>query len=92
MEENEFPVNVNWVSGMQFVAGDELKHSIVLDAGPEVGGNQTGPTPGSLLLMAVAGCTAMDVVSILKKSRQNVTGLIITSRSVQTGEYPKYYK
>ena len=86
-----FPVSVNWVRDMQFVASDDWNHSIVLDTSPEAGGHQSGPTPGRLLLMAVAGCTAMDVVDILRKSRQNVTGLSVESRAIQTKEYPKYY-
>ena len=92
IQEIVFPVSVNWVDAMQFVANDERNHSIVLDANPELGGNQSGPTPGKLLLMAVAGCTAMDVISILKKSRQKVTGLTVKTRGIQNEVHPQYYK
>ena len=91
-QEVMFPVSVNWVDAMQFVASDERNHSLVLDANLESGGNQTGPTPGKLLLMAVAGCTAMDVISILRKSRQKVTGLTVRTRGVQNEVHPQYYK
>jgi len=92
-EDSElFPVSVNWVEDLQFIANDEHKHSVVLDASTEAGGKETGPTPGRLLLMAVAGCTAMDVVDILRKSRQKLTGLSVLSRAVQNEDNPKYYK
>lgn len=87
-----FPVTVTWIQKMQFVAIDDRNHSIVLDTTDEGGGQDSGPTPGRLLLMAVACCTAMDVVDILTKSRQKLTGLQVLSRGVQNSEYPKYYK
>ena len=87
-----FPVSVDWVKDLEFTGKDEFEHSIPLDASPEAGGHKTGPTPGRLLLMAVAGCTAMDVVDILKRSRQNLTALTIKARGVQNTTYPKYYK
>jgi putative redox protein len=90
--DQSFPVDVNWVQDLQFIANDENKHSIVLDTSPEAGGHESGPTPGRLLLMAVAGCTAMDVVDILRKSRQKLTRLSVQARAVQNKDYPKYYK
>jgi putative redox protein len=87
-----FPVNVSWTEKMQFIGRDEKNHAIVIDSGPESGGESTGPTPGRLLLMAVACCTAMDVVDILIKSRQKLKGLKVLTRSVQNEEYPKYHK
>ena len=77
---------------MQFVAKDDKNHSLVLDTLPESGGDNTGPTPAKLMLMAVAACTSMDVVDILAKSRQKLTGLSVSARGVQNEEYPKYYK
>jgi putative redox protein len=88
---SDYPVNVRWVQQMQFVARDERNHSIILDTTPENGGENSGPTPGRLLLMAVAGCTSMDIVDILRKSRQRLTGLSVYSRGVQNKQYPQYY-
>jgi putative redox protein len=88
----EFPVSVNWVRKMQFIGNDEHNHSVVMDTSPAGGGENSGPTPMRLLLMAVACCTAMDVVDILQKSRQNLTGLSVFSRGVQNEEYPRYFK
>jgi putative redox protein len=90
--KEQFAVSINWIHDMQFVASDDHNHSIVLDTTHEGGGHDSGPTPGRLLLMAVACCTAMDVVDILVKSRQNLTGLRVSCRGVQNSEYPKYYK
>ena len=87
-----FPVSINWVRKMQFVGRDEHDHSIVIDTTSAGGGENTGPTPMRLLLMAVACCTAMDVVDILEKSRQKLTGFSVLSRGVQNQEYPKYLK
>lgn len=87
----QFPVSVDWIKNMQFVGKDDHNHAIILDANPESGGTETGPTPGRLLLMAVAGCTAMDIVSILNKSREELTDLSVLARGVQNQDYPKYY-
>jgi putative redox protein len=91
-DKKEFPVSVNWVRKMQFIGSDEHNHSVVIDTSPAGGGENSGPTPMRLLLMAVACCTAMDVVDILQKSRQNLTGLSVFSRGVQNDEYPRYLK
>jgi putative redox protein len=90
--KESFPVSVNWINKMQFIGRDDRNHSLVIDTTPDGGGENTGPSPGRLLLMAVACCTAMDVVDILLKSRQNLTGLQVLTRGVQNSEFPKYYK
>lgn len=89
---SQFPVTVDWVRRMQFVAKDDKNHALVLDTIPENGGDNTGPTPAKLMLIAVAACTSMDVVDILARSRQKLTGLSVSARGVQNEEYPKYYK
>jgi putative redox protein len=76
---------------MQFVAQSETGHAIVMDASPEVGGHDTGARPMEVLLMGVLGCTAMDVISILKKKRQPITGLKIFATGDRNAEHPKFY-
>jgi putative redox protein len=81
---------VTWVDGMQFVA-ESAGHGIVID-GPPGFGSDTGMPPMHLLLLGAAGCSAMDVVHILKnRMRRRVTGLRIEVRSEQAEEHPKIY-
>lgn len=75
---------------MQFVA-ESAGHSIVVDGAPGFGGD-TGMPPMRLLLLGAAGCSAMDVIHILKnRMRRNVTGLRIEVDSEQAEEHPKVY-
>ncbi|MCR4391852.1 MAG: OsmC family protein [Candidatus Acetothermia bacterium] len=60
---------VTWDKGMRFVGVGPSGHPVAMDAGPEVGGGDTAPRPTELLLVALGGCTGMDVVSILEKMR-----------------------
>ena len=83
--------NITWVEDMQFVAKGETGHAIVMDSSEEVGGHDTGARPMEVLLMGILGCTAMDVISILKKKRQPITGLKIFATGDRNAEHPKYY-
>ena len=78
---------LNWVDGFQFVARAENGPGIVLDSSD--GGS--GPTPMQVVLMGVAGCTAMDVVSILKKKRANISDLQVNISGDQAEEHPNRY-
>ena len=81
---------VTWVDGMQFVA-ESAGHSIVVDGAPGFG-RDTGMPPMRLLLLGAAGCSAMDVVHILRnRMRKPVTGLRIEVQSEQAEEHPKVY-
>lgn len=84
-------VELKWDEGMAFTT--ELDgHKLIVDAGEEVGGNDRGPRPKKLMLLALAGCTGMDIVSILKKMRVPYDGLNIRVEGDSTEEHPKYYK
>jgi len=67
-------------------------HKIVLDATPAVGGENKGPTPKPLLMVSLGGCTAMDVISLAKKMRQEVETFEIELEGDITEEHPMYYK
>jgi putative redox protein len=82
---------VTWVEDMQFVGQGETGHAIVMDVSEEAGGHDAGARPMEVLLMGVLGCTAMDVISILKKKRQPVKGLKIFATGDRAAEHPKYY-
>ena len=77
----------------QLVGTDQAGHSVVMDAKPEYGGEGSGIRPVELVLHAFAGCTGMDVISILEKKRQDVRGMeIIVSGLARTDDYPKIYE
>ena len=83
-------VTTKWLSDMAFEA-DINGHKMVLDAKPEVGGKNLGPTPKPLMLAALGGCTAMDVISILGKMRVEVEKFNVIVEADLTDEYPKHY-
>jgi putative redox protein len=77
---------VTWFGEKQFVGVDSSKHSVVLSAQDEANG--TGMKPSDLLLVALAGCNAVDVVGILKKKRQDLRGLDINVTGEQDQDPP----
>ena len=78
------------IEDMQFmVKMGESEHGIVIDAKPEVGGKNSGPRPMELMAACVAGCTAMDVISILRKMRQKVTDFKVHVEAPRAEEHPK---
>ncbi|MFZ4546439.1 MAG: OsmC family protein [Bacteroidales bacterium] len=83
-------VNTSWQGNMKFdavVSG----HHVIMDALPVVGGNDEGARPKELMLAALAGCTGMDVVSILKKMRVEPEFFNIRVEAEMTEEHPKHY-
>ena len=84
-------VRVTWVQGEQFVASGGGGHSIVLDA-PDGRVTWQGFKPSELLLAALGGCTAVDVIDILRKKRQRVSGLRVTVRGEQRDEHPRAFE
>jgi len=83
-------VNTIWQGDMKFDS-EVNGHHIIMDALPEVGGNDEGPRPKTLMLTAVAGCTGMDVVSILNKMRVEVERFSIEVTAEETNEHPKHF-
>ena len=79
---------VTLVGGMQFVVETASGHALTIDSGPEVGGNDTGSRPLELVTAGLAGCTAMDVISILRKMQQKVTGLKVHANGQQAPDHP----
>lgn len=82
---------VKWIDGLRFVAADNLGHSIVMDASKKLGGEASGFSPMQLLLVALGGCTGMDVVHILRKQRQQVNDLEVSVSGKRVKEPPKVY-
>lgn len=85
-------VRVNYLENMAFEA-EVNGHKIILDAAEGVGGENRGPRPKPLMLTALAGCTGMDVVSILKKMRVEFDDFNVIVEGDLTEEHPKqFYK
>jgi putative redox protein len=82
--------SVTLAEGMHFDGAIDSFH-IDLDAEEDVGGTGAGPQPHRLLLLALAGCTAMDVISILRKKRQQVSGLSVAVQGKRAEQHPKIY-
>ncbi len=83
-------INVNWAGDMSF--STEIDgHTINVDAKSEFGGKDTGPRPKPLLMLALAGCTGMDVVSILKKMRVELDSFNLKVDGDITEEHPKQF-
>jgi putative redox protein len=82
---------VTWVDGMQFVGEAGSGHAVVLDGRESVGGRDTGLRPLELMLVSLAGCTAMDVVHILRRKRQQVTDLQVQVEAERADDHPRVY-
>lgn len=83
-------VDINWLGNMafEFVADG---HTLMFDADPAVGGENKGPRPKPFMLYALAGCTGMDVVSILEKMRVELKDVNIAVEAEMTEDHPKQY-
>ena len=79
-----------WKGGMGFEA-DVNGHAVAMDAGPDFGGAGSGPSPKPLLLAALAGCTGMDIVSLLRKMREPLTWFNMLVAAELSDEHPKRY-
>jgi putative redox protein len=80
-----------WQEGLRFVGTTSSNHAIVLDSKKEVGGFETAPSPMELLSISLLGCTAMDVISILKKMRENVQDFRLFFEGERSNEHPKIF-
>jgi putative redox protein len=78
---------VRWIEDRRFMGQASSGHGVVIDASAD----KLGPSPMEMLLMGMAGCTAYDVVSILHKKRQDVTGLTVDARAQRAENPPRVY-
>ena len=84
-------ITTEWKTNLAFQS--EINgHKLNMDAPVAGGGNDLGPSPKKLLLAAIAGCSGMDVVSILKKMRVDFQNLSIEVSGDVSDEHPKYYE
>jgi putative redox protein len=83
-------INLKWLDKMAFES-DIDGHKIKVDSRADVGGTNQGPRPKPLMMVALAGCTAMDVISILNKMRVDVKEFNVRVEGDVTEEHPKHY-
>ena len=81
---------VEWVGNYTFLVSGDSRHYTILDHADSVE-SQKGSSPTELLLGAMCGCSAMDVVSILKKKRENIVGLEVRADAKRAPEFPKVF-
>ncbi|HUU29746.1 MAG TPA: OsmC family protein [archaeon] len=81
-----------WVEGLQFVGNPPSNHAITMDGSEKGGGANSAVHPGELVLLALAGCTGMDVISILKKMRVEVADFEVRIEAEAAEEHPKAWK
>ena len=82
---------IKWVEGRTFVAESGSGHGLVVDGPAEHGGRNLGPSPMELVLLGTGGCTAFDVLDILKKSRQAVTDCWVELDAERAAEQPRVF-
>jgi putative redox protein len=83
--------HVRYANGMKFEAESGSGHRMILDTSVEGGGQNEGFSPMELPIIALAGCMGMDVVSILRKQRQDLTGYDIAVRGIRADEDPQVF-
>ncbi|HSL43787.1 MAG TPA: OsmC family protein [Anaerolineales bacterium] len=84
-------VNVSWKESMTFVGMPDSGFSVQMDSDDSYGGTNSGVRPMEMIALGLAGCSAMDVLSILKKKRQQVTKFDVHVNAPRSHEYPKVF-
>ena len=82
---------VHWLENVAFEAKSDSGHTIIMDGSPEYGGENRGPRPMELILMGLGGCASFDIVTILKKSRQDVTNVVCQLKADRADTIPAVF-
>jgi putative redox protein len=82
---------IKWVEGVSFLGESESGHTMLMDGAPEAGGRNLGMRPMETVLIGTGGCTAFDVIFILKKARQNVTDCVVEIDADRAPAEPKVF-
>ena len=82
---------VKWVEGITFLGETESGHGVIMDGAPCVGGRNLGPRPMEMLLLGAGGCSSIDVIMILKKSRQAVSDCYVDISAERADTDPKVF-
>ena len=82
---------VKWIGGVAFEGSADSGHSVIMDGAVEGGGENKGLRPMEMVLLGMGGCTSFDVVSILKKSRQQVSDCVVEMVAERAQVTPKVF-
>ena len=82
---------IKWLDHMSFVGESGSGHSVVMDGAPDAGGRNLGVRPLEMLLLGLGGCTTFDVVSILRKSRQQLVDCEVEIEAERADDIPKVF-
>ncbi|MCP4044128.1 MAG: OsmC family protein [Gammaproteobacteria bacterium] len=82
---------IKWVEDVTFMGESGSGHTVIMDGPPEEGGRNLGARPMEMLLLGMGGCTAFDVITILKKSRQSVTDCTVEIEAQRSDKPPKIF-
>ena len=82
---------IKWIENVAFVGESESGHALVMDGAPEGGGRNLGPRPMETVLIGTGGCTAYDVVHILRRSRAPITDCVVEIDAERAAEDPKVF-
>jgi putative redox protein len=82
---------IKWIEGVSFAGQSESGHTVVMDGAPDAGGQNLGVRPMEMLLLGMGGCTAFDVVHILRKSRQPVSDCVAEIDADRADTDPKVF-
>jgi putative redox protein len=82
---------VKWIGGVAFEANSESGHTVLMDGSPAYGGENRGARPMELILMGLGGCAAFDIVTILKKTRQDVTDVRCELKAERADDIPAVF-
>lgn len=91
MKGNVRTAHARWVEGKEFDIATGSGHHVTIDSTEKGGGKNHGPSPMELVLVGLAGCTAIDVIDILKKKREQVTGLDVRVDGERADTTPAVY-
>ncbi len=82
---------IKWIEGVSFAGQSESGHTVVMDGPPDLGGKNLGVRPMEMLLLGMGGCTAFDIVHILRKSRQPISDCVAEVDAARADTDPKVF-
>ncbi len=82
---------IKWIQDVMFVGESGSGHSVIMDGAPEAGGRNLGFRPMEMLLLGLGGCSAFDVMMILKRGRENVTDCVVELEAQRAETDPKVF-